>query len=177
MVDPVIAWITALCIVMLFGSAAVGKLVDWRSFLSVLGNYKLLPPPLLVLAAPLVVALEAAVVPMLLLPSSRVVGSYLATCLLGSYAVAIGINLWRGRRNIDCGCLAAGRRRHITGWLVVRNLSLATTAMVAGLPMTSRNLGALDVVTIACTVTTLAVLYAIYSTLSDVAASHARVRP
>lgn len=177
MLDPVLSWITALCIATLFGSAAAHKLMDWHGFLGVIRNYRLLPSPLLLPAALLVVTLECAAVLALLLPSSRVGGSLLTACLLGTYSAAIGINLRRGRRNIDCGCLGAGRRQRMTGWLVARNLGLAAMAMVAGLPKTSRILGALDVVTITCTVTTMAVLYVIFSTLSGVAASRVGVRP
>lgn len=176
MLDPVISWVAALCIAVLFGLAAAHKFMDWRSFQDVLGNYKLLPLRLVPLAAMLIVALECATVLALVLPSSRAGGGLLGACLLGTYAGAIGINLWRGRRSMDCGCLGAGRSQRITGWLVARNLGLAVTAMAAVLPVTSRNLDPLDAVTIACTVTALAVLYAGYSTLSDVAASRARIK-
>ena len=38
--------------------------------------------------------------------------------LLALYAIAIAINLARGRTSIDCGCLSVGHRRRISRWMV-----------------------------------------------------------
>ena len=51
-----------------------------------------------------------------------------AAFLLTLYGLAIAINLGRGREAIDCGCHGFSGRQRIAGWMVVRNLLLATLA-------------------------------------------------
>ena len=51
------------------------------------------------------------------------------------YAVAIAINLWRGRVHIGCGCgfgAASGEDPPLSWWLVARNLLLGAVAMARG---------------------------------------------
>ena len=56
--------------------------------------------------------------------------SRLAALLLLGYAVGMAVNLGRGRTSIDCGCHGFSGRQQIAGWMVVRNLGLATLAVV-----------------------------------------------
>ena len=57
---------------------------------------------------------------------------WLALSLFVLYAVAISINLFRGRRHIDCGCGGDGTA---IGWgLVVRNVVLAGLALPQQIP-------------------------------------------
>ena len=108
--DPTLSLIVTLGAALLFGAAAVHKLADWQRFRGALGNYRLLPDPLVLAGAAAVVALEVAACVLLLLPSLRAAGAVLAAALLALYASAIGVNLARGRTSIDCGCLGVGRR-------------------------------------------------------------------
>jgi hypothetical protein len=53
-----------------------------------------------------------------------------AACLLALYGTAIGINLARGRDNIDCGCTGPALGQTLSGWLIMRNLVLVGVALV-----------------------------------------------
>jgi hypothetical protein len=83
-----------------------------------------------VAAAPAIAAAELAVATALVLPASRTSGALGAVALLAVYSIAIGVNLGRGRRTIDCGCGALGARQPISEWLVVRNAALAGAALL-----------------------------------------------
>jgi methylamine utilization protein MauE len=159
-VDPAVSAIVALGVALLFGAAALHKLADWRRFRLALPGFRLAPAWLVSALAPLLVALECATAVMLPFAGTRRAGALLAAALLACYALAIGINLLRGRTSIDCGCLGAGHRQRIGGWMVIRNLVLAAAALAAALPTTGRALTSFDLVTIAGAVLALAALYA-----------------
>ncbi|MGH8629603.1 MAG: MauE/DoxX family redox-associated membrane protein, partial [Burkholderiales bacterium] len=72
----------------------------------------------------------------------------LACALLLVYALAMGINLARGRRDIDCGCFKSALKQTISGWLIGRNLLLAAAAAALLLPLAGRTTGVLDYVTV-----------------------------
>lgn len=163
--DPTLSLIVTLGTVLLFGSAVAHKLANSQRFRAALGNYRLLPDPLVPTGAVAVVVLELAACILLLLPPLRAVGAVLAAALLVLYAIAIGVNLARGRWSIDCGCLGVGRRAPISRWMVGRNLVLAAIVLLAALPRGARELAALDVVTIACALLSLAALYTTQSAL------------
>jgi hypothetical protein len=136
--DPTLSLIITLGAALLFGAAAGHKLADWRRFRAALGNYRLLPEP-----------------------------------LVPAVAVAIGVNLARGRTSIDCGCLGVGRRAPISRWMVGRNVVLAAVVLLAALPRGARELAALDIVTIVGALLSLAALYSAQSALTRAA----RTRP
>lgn len=171
--DPTLYWIVTLGAVLLFGAGAGHKLADWRRFRAAVGNYRLLPDPLVPPGAAAVVALELAACVLLLLPAQRAGGALLAAALLALYAIAIGVNLARGRPSIDCGCLGVGRRAPISRWMVGRNLVLGALVLLASLPPDPRELAALDIVTIAGALLSLAALYSAQSALTRTA----RMRP
>lgn len=126
----------------LFLSAAVQKISDFPRFRATFAAYKLVPQSLSDVVAGSVVILEviAAVVLMLvslvplLVPAAGSMLSFevgflslfstslLAPVLILSYAVAMAINLFRGRRSIDCGC--GGAPMPLSKSLVIRNLVL-----------------------------------------------------
>jgi uncharacterized membrane protein YphA (DoxX/SURF4 family) len=167
--DPTLSLIVTLGAALLFGAAAVHKLTDWRRFRAALGNYRLLSDPLVPAGATAVVTLELATCALLLLPSLRPAGAVLAAALLALYATAIGVNLARGRTRIDCGCLGVGRRAPISRWMAGRNLVLAAIVLLAAFPRDARELAALDIVTIACALLSLAALYSTQSVLTRTA--------
>ena len=172
--DPTLSLIVTLGTALLFGAAAGHKLADWRRFRAALGNYRLLSAIRWSRPSPsAVVALEIAACVLLLLPTLREAGAVLAAGLLALYAIAIGVNLARGRTSIDCGCLGVGRRAPISRWMVGRNLVLAAVVLLAALPRGARELAALDIVTIAGALLSLAALYAAQSALTRAA----RTRP
>jgi methylamine utilization protein MauE len=95
----------------------------------VIRNYRLVPHGLVPLTAVAVVVCEACAALGLVLPQTRAPAALLACALLLIYAAAMGINLLRGRTNINCGC--GGAAEGISGLHVLRNLALALCAMAA----------------------------------------------
>jgi hypothetical protein len=83
--------------------------------------------------------------------------------LLGLYALAIGINLHRGRVHFDCGCSFGGKddsEQFLSGGLVVRNLILIAAALVTLFPATSRSFGAGDYATLTAVLLAATLLFA-----------------
>ena len=72
----------------------------------------------------------------------------------------MAMNLYRGRRFIDCGCAGAAGHQPLSGWLVARNLLLAVLALAAMLPVQARPLVWVDAITVAAAVGAAALLYA-----------------
>jgi hypothetical protein len=121
--DAVIA--IRMLIALVFLSAAVGKMRSWPIFEGVVANYRLLPQALVrpvTYALPPAEAVIGAILPMgLFAPWAE--GA--AALLLAAFAVAMGINLLRGRRQIDCGCFQGTLKQPLRWALVSRNVLLA----------------------------------------------------
>lgn len=143
MIDPLLLRLVAIALGLLWLVAALHKLGERDHFAATVEDYRLLPRGWGAAVARLLPWLEGILGTAWLLaaPPSVLVP---ATCaLLGLFAVAIAVNLLRGRAHIDCGCslaLAGGEGR-ISWWLVLRNLTLASLSCVALLPALDRSLG------------------------------------
>lgn len=133
-------------------AAAVPKLRAPDAFVGVVRNFRLLPAPLATAFARVLPWIELVLALALLWPASTHAAAWATAALMLLFALALGINLARGRRDIDCGCLRIGRdgqAQHISGWLVLRNLALAAGALllaqapVAGMPAAHAWAGAL----------------------------------
>ena len=134
-VDPAIALAGRLLGALVFATAVVGKVRYRHELAGVVANYRLLPEPLAASAAWAVVGLESLTVLSLVSGLWLAAGAALAIALLCAFALAMGINLARGRREIDCGCFQSGLRQALSGTLVARNLVLAiilTPLLAAG---------------------------------------------
>ncbi len=119
-----VAWMLAL----VFAHALFLKLREPTRFRASMAAYGLLPTVLVEPTAVVVMVLEAAAVFALLLGSNF--GAHLAALLLASYALAIAINVVRGRKHLDCGC---GDEPVPVSWAVVsRNALLLVIAIYAG---------------------------------------------
>jgi hypothetical protein len=122
---------------LVFLSAAIGKLRHWTELRGVIDSFRLLPAWSVPTAAAILPPCEAVVGVMLLLPSHPSWSPGLrwaeisAMALLVLFAVAMSINLARGRREIDCGCFQAALRQRISGWLVARNCLYVALLAVA----------------------------------------------
>ena len=158
---------------LLFAVAASHKVRDPARFRATLADYRLLPAPFVWPAAMLTIGAELAVAVVLLVSSWRALGPLTAAALLCVYAVAMAINLARGRRHLDCGCAGPAHRQPISGGLVVRNALLAATVLVAVRP---RPLLWVDVLTVTAATATLAALYASLDRLLAQAPALARLR-
>ena len=142
--DPVVSAIARYTLVAVFGLAAIHKLRDPLAFSGVVRGYRLLPDVLAPGVTVSLVALESTGVIALLWPGLAWVGALLIGGLLVLYSCAIGINLARGRRDVDCGCLGPGRRQPLSGWLLGRNALLGGAALVSAWPVTARSIGWID---------------------------------
>ncbi len=147
--DPLLVLVVRSALALLFASAAWHKLRARDEFASILGAYRLLPGALVASATVMIAATELGVAVALLMPGSRVAGALGAAGLLALYSLAIGANLVRGRRMIDCGCGALGARQPISEWLLVRNALLAAAAALTAQPVVVRPLVWVDWVTLA----------------------------
>lgn len=158
MLDPVISTLIALGGAALFAWAAVHKLRSREVFAATLGEYRLLPRGLVGLAAVGIGALELSAAACLLWPATRAIGGAAGATLFVTYAVAIAINLARGRHDLDCGC--GLQPRAIGAWMVVRNVVIAALLALLLLPGSGRALGIADFATIGAALIVAALLYA-----------------
>jgi len=152
--DPTLAWLIAIALALLLFASALHKLRDLPGFEAVLGDYDILPARathFVPVVARITVAAELLLAVALLVPDAAAWAGPATALLLGLYALAIGINLKRGRRDIDCGCLGpgagAGARHGLSPWLVARNLLLMSFAAAHALPVAQRSLHWLDAIT------------------------------
>jgi hypothetical protein len=145
--DPLLDLVLRAALALLFVAAAVHKLRDPARFRATLAAYRLGLAAIVGPASAVVVAVELGIAGALLAPSTRAAGLVAAALLLSAYAGAIALNLWRGRRDLDCGCLGVGGREAISWWLVARNGVLASVALAALPSVASRPLVWVDAVT------------------------------
>jgi methylamine utilization protein MauE len=158
--DPAVRLTLRAALVLLFAWAAGHKLRDGEAFRAALGNYSLVPQCWLRSVSMLLVGLELSVAVGLCIPGVAATAACAAAGLLALYTGAIGINLIRGRRDIDCGCAGPMRRQPISAALVLRNAALAGAALACALPASSRAFTWIDGITVAASVATIALLYA-----------------
>ena len=158
MIDPAVGALLAGAFALLFASASLHKLLGLEHFAEAFRAYEVLPAALAQLF-PLVPILELTVAAALLASPSRTGAAAAGIALLLTYAVAIGINLARGRRNLSCGCGGPNDRRPIAAWMVWRNLILAAFLGVTLLPWAGRPMGAADALTIGAGTAVVALLY------------------
>jgi len=172
--DPVVGLTLRAALALLLLVAAVHKLRDPGTFRATLGDYRLLPDAVVPAAAGLVIGVELAIATALLvLPAP---GLRAAALLLATYAVAIAVNLARGRRHIDCGCGGPAARQPISGRLVARNVLLAAAACAGLAPVDPRPLVWVDALTVVAAAAALATLYATLDRMLADAPALGRVR-
>jgi hypothetical protein len=138
MMETIFSFFRLSCLIflaMLLSKAALHKLFNFAEFRGFVADYALMPRPWVPLAAAAILGSELGAVLMLALPFWRTVGLGVTIGLLGIYAVAMGINLWRGRNQLECGCGSLPQPLRTS--LIVRNGVLATLAVLplqGGLP-------------------------------------------
>jgi hypothetical protein len=158
--DPASGLLASSAFALLFAHAAWHK---WRApadFAATLAAYRLLPPPLAAAGGYLVPLAESAIAIALCAPGARRDAALAGATLLVVYACAVGINLRRGRRDLDCGCTGPADRRPIAAWMVWRNLLLAALLLATATPWNVRPLGPIDALTILAGLVAAVVVYA-----------------
>ena len=158
--DPAVVHAARYGIAVLFVAAAISKARNFSIFRATMLDYQLIPHALLGLIAALILALELFIPVGVLSSVFAPLSMNIAASLLVLYGAAIGVNLVRGRRDIDCGCTGPAVRQSLTGWLVARNIILALFALLAAMEPSQRLLSTLDYVLIAITVGAAIAIYA-----------------
>ena len=127
----VVVLIASVVLALLFAQAAWHKVVQFQQFQAILADYRVLPAWVVKPAAFLLPLVEAMVAIMWATQSMLQVAAILSMSLLLMYCVAVGVNLYRGRAHISCGC-GLGSEQPLSVGIVVRNVLLAVLAL-AGL--------------------------------------------
>jgi len=164
MLDPLILKAISIGMGLLFLLAAVHKFSSAEEFRATLEDYQVMPLSLVGPAARIVPIVE------LLLGGSWLLSYYQQTmtaiasaALFFAYTLAIGINLYRGRVHIDCGCHFSGKgdsQQFLSGGLVIRNLLLIIVVLSTLLPIGDRVLGFSDYVVVAAVLLAASFLFA-----------------
>ena len=149
--DPVIQHLITASASLLFLVAGMHKLANLSEFQVIIDNYKLLPASLTKVTVWLLGMTEIALCVGWLATQSALI-PLLSASLLGIYALSIGINLFRGRDYIDCGCtfskfdklMDQKTNPHLSLGLIIRNFALIGLMLLSILPSDSRILGYLD---------------------------------
>ncbi len=157
--DPVISATLRIVLAAVFLIAAIHKLSDFRGFRATLEEYRLLPNGLILPAAAAFPLIEIGAAVALLTPAAARPAGVASFVLLCAYTLAIGINLARGRRDIDCGCSGPAMKQSLSEWLLLRNGILLGVALLCLAPAGARALIWIDFVTIAFSALTFLLLY------------------
>ncbi len=169
-VDPTVGLVLILAYAALLLPAAWHKVRDLPVFVATLDAYRVLPRALVPALAPLVPVIEAAVVGGLFVPAYRALAADTAAALLLLYALAMAVNLVRGRVDLDCGCTGPLERRPVAAWMVYRNALLAGLVLPLSRPWNGRALDGNDFFTVVAALATIVILWlAIDRLLGDVA--------
>ena len=163
MLDPLIVKTISIGLGLMFLLAGYHKLVEAAQFRVTLLEYQVLPEALVSPASRIFPFVE------LMLGGAWLFGWYqdgmtaiTSAALLGLYASAISINLFRGRVHFDCGCGFGGQsdnEQYLSGGLVVRNLALIIAALATTLSVSERALGVGDYVTLVAALMATALLF------------------
>ncbi|WP_233801594.1 MauE/DoxX family redox-associated membrane protein [Paraburkholderia sp. HP33-1] len=142
-IDPVVSSVALATTSIITLTFALPKLARQSDLRQVVAGFELLPHALVTpfaLALPLV---EIGAALSSLVPATRSVGAAALATLFVLFALALGINVARGRTDIDCGCngfrqQGAAVPRSI-GWAhVARTLLLAALAALVCVPQSTR---------------------------------------
>lgn len=134
--QPMLLWCLRVFLALMFATAAVSKLQNVEEFYGVVRNFRLVPDAASRALALVLPVLELAIAAGLLIGPLAVPAAFTAAALLLVFAVALGINVARGRTYIDCGCFRNGLKQTVSWLLVGRNIVLTSLALVVayGLP-------------------------------------------
>ncbi len=159
-IDPAVRLVLRGLISAVLAWAAWHKLRDVGGFRAAVEAYELVPPLWAVPIGAALIAAELGIAVGLWLPRVGSIAALAAAALLLLYAVAIAVNLARGRRDLDCGCAGPAGRQPISWALVARNLFLVIIAATAARPAAARQWQWVDGLTVAAALIALAALYA-----------------
>lgn len=157
MIDPLIVLIISASLALLFFMAARHKMSAPAQFKAQLAAYELLPEFILPAAAKMIPYIEMAVVFLILVPATRSAAAVVAAMLLTVYALAMAINMLRGRADIDCGC--GGQPQLLSFWLLIRNAVLVAGSCLLLAPVSDRAMVWVDSLFLVLMIAVLAMVY------------------
>jgi len=157
MIDPLLPLVISTSLALLFFMAARHKLGDNRRFEAQLAAYQIVPNPLLRISAKTLPWIEMSLVFLLLIPFTRAFAASIAATLLVVYALAMAVNLSRGRSEIDCGC--GDKPQTLSVMLLVRNAVLAAGSLLLVVPVIERAITTTDLVFVVLFTAVLAMVY------------------
>lgn len=108
-------------------AAGAGKVREPTATRITVARYRIVPVSLLVPTAVVLPVAELAIGALLLTGVTVQLAAFAAVVLHAAFAMAISVNLWRGR-SFDCGCRGVGGGRVIDWTLVLQNLVAAAAA-------------------------------------------------
>ncbi|RZF27484.1 methylamine utilization protein MauE [Paraburkholderia sp. UYCP14C] len=142
-IDPVVSSVALAATSIIALTLALPKVARQYDQRQIVAGFELLPHALVTPFAFLLPLAEIAATLAMLVPATRSVGAAALAALFVLFALALGINVARGRTDIDCGC--NGFRQpgtvvpHSIGWAqVARTLLLAALAALICLPQSAR---------------------------------------
>jgi uncharacterized membrane protein YphA (DoxX/SURF4 family) len=159
-IDPAILLALRLFLAGVLAATALHKASQGSRFVDIVRDYQIAPASLAPVLATLVALLEGALAAALLIGGAAGFAAVAAAGLFALYALAIGVNLARGRTAIDCGCsFGAFRGNRLSGALLYRNAALFLLALAAAMPAGPREIGANDAMIAAIAAASFAAIY------------------
>lgn len=173
MLDPLALRLISMLFALLLITAGAQKLTDLKRFQVVLSNYQILPAKLVGIAGVLLACVEILIGLGWIFAWRIELVSMLTAALLAVYALAMGLNLFRGRTYIDCGCgFSSAKTRSENGniqqlsvWLVYRNMLLILLALLANSELKLRPFVMLDYFSIIAATIALVFAYGAFNQL------------
>lgn len=158
MIDPAFNVAVALLFAFFWLTAGLSKVSNLHAFSRTLVAYDIFPASLTSAFSRSIAVTELGITLLLLAPPGRNLGWALSTALLLTYALAMSMNLLRGRHNLDCGC-NLGKPERIGWQLVGRNVALVLISSLMILPSTTRILNLGDHLLVVAVTTVLVLLW------------------
>lgn len=106
----------------LFFTAGLSKFRHLSYSAEAITAYQITPESWSAALAKGLAALEILIALVLLVPVARQFAIPVAALVIFVYALAMGINLLRGRKRLDCGCNGPDAKQSVSWWLFARNL-------------------------------------------------------
>lgn len=131
--EPSVTLTLRVFLALMFATAAVSKLGHAEEFYGVVRNFRILPDGASRAVAMVLPVVELAVAAGLLIRSLAVPAAVTAAGLLMIFAVALAINVMRGRTAIDCGCFRNGLKQQVSWLMVLRNAALTAVALAVAI--------------------------------------------
>ncbi|MDB5060076.1 MAG: DoxX family protein [Chloroflexi bacterium] len=126
----------SIALAVIFAVSAVPKIRHPKGFVVAVLAYHVLPPRLGRLYARLIPPLELLAAFLLASGTSLRIAAIIAASTLGTFIVAVGLNVVRGR-DLDCHCFGRGVRRRIGWGLVLQDAALLAVSVFVGTMATS----------------------------------------